>query len=164
MFMKVLLIDSRWREWFRRLLAKFGLTWRLLLLAVGLRILLSPLQHTWDSQTWWDVLAQLGSSPNPLHAVGLPYEGMRQLSDLAAGTGREPHYEYWAYPPGMLLLWWPLARLWTLLAGPMVPQFALPDTFTAVPIPFALSLAMKAPAIVADMAVALMLARLAGPK
>ncbi|HUZ78822.1 MAG TPA: hypothetical protein VMV93_14675 [Chloroflexota bacterium] len=136
--------------------------WSALLGAIALRILLSPLQHTWDSQTWWNALAQMGADPNPLTAIAHPYQSMRAMSDLAAGLGRELYYEYWAYPPGMLMLWWPLARLWTLAAGPMIPHFAIPDTFTAAPFPPLLSFLMKVPAIAADVITAGLLARLAG--
>src|SRR5579872_985852 len=90
-------------------------SWRLILLAIGLRVLLSPLQHTWDSQTWLNTAALLGSDPNPFHAIAAPFEMTRRLTDLARGSGESQFFEYWAYPPGMLIVWWPLARLWTLL-------------------------------------------------
>ena len=135
--------------------------WRWLALGLILRIALSPLQHTWDSQTWWNVASELGREPNLLNAVAAPYEHMRQLSALAHGSGFSSYYEYWAYPPGMLLLWWPVARAWFVLAGPLAERFAGPDTFTAMPIPFFLSLGMKAPIILADLVTAVLLGRLA---
>src|SRR5207302_1102921 len=68
------------------------------------------------------------------------------------------------YPPGMLLLWWPVARWWTLSVGPLSQSFAAPSAFTALPIPAPLAAGMKLPVILADLANALMLARLAGPR
>lgn len=137
--------------------------WPWLALGLVLRIALSPLQHTWDSQTWWNVASELGREPNLLNAVAAPYEHMRQLSALAQGSGFSRYYEYWAYPPGMLLLWWPVARAWFFLAGPLAERFASPDTFTAMPIPLVLSLGMKAPTILADLLTAVLLGRLANP-
>lgn len=125
-----------------------------------LRIALTPLQHTWDSQTWWNVAAELGREPNLWSAVNAPYEHMRQLSALAQGSGYREFYEYWAYPPGMLLVWWPVARVWFQLAGPIAQHFAGPDTFTAMPVPPLLSLGMKAPTIVADVVTVVLLGRL----
>ena len=135
--------------------------WRWLAVGLILRVAVSPLQHTWDSQTWWNVAGELGRESNLLHAVAAPYEHMRQLSALAHGSGFSNYYEYWAYPPGMLLLWWPAARAWFMLAGPLPEHFAGPDTFTAMPIPLLLSLGMKAPVIIADLIAAVLLARLA---
>src|SRR5262249_1281459 len=81
--------------------------------------------------------------------------------DLARGSGLRPYYEYWAYPPGMLLVWWPIARAWFLLGGPIAERFASPDAFTAVPIPVLLSLGLKLPTIAGDVAITALLARLA---
>ncbi|MBI2756915.1 MAG: hypothetical protein HYX52_09430 [Chloroflexi bacterium] len=143
-------------------LAHPGIPWRWLLLALAVRMLVSPLQHTWDSQTWWNVAAELGGESDPWRAVAAPFETMRRLSDLARGSGQREYYEYWAYPPGMLLVWWPIARLWAVLADPLVPQFAAPDVFTARPVPFLLALGMKTPVIIGDLVAGVLMARLTG--
>lgn len=136
----------------------------LLVLAIGLRIALSPLQHTWDSQTWWDAAAQLSQHANPFEAIRAPFVTAQQMTDLARGSGQSEYFEYWAYPPGILLLWWPVVRLYTLLSGPLTPVFAAPDTFTAVPMPFILSLGLKLPIMAADLACAALLTRMAGQR
>jgi len=138
-------------------------SWRWLAVGLALRIALTPFQHTWDSQTWWNVATQLGREPDVWNAVNAPYEHMRQLSALAHGSGFREFYEYWAYPPGMLLVWWPVARAWFFLAGPMAERFAGPDSFTAMPIPLLLALGMKAPIILADAITVLILGRLGHP-
>lgn len=145
----------------RRALEGIGLRW--LVLALLLRVLLSPLQHPWDSQTWWNVVAELGPEANPIRAVATPYERMRELSEAVRANGSAAYYEYWAYPPGMLVFWWPLARAWTLAAGSLDEQFDSPQMIGSRPIPLALALAMKLPIIIADFAAALLLSRLAGP-
>ncbi|MBV9134183.1 MAG: hypothetical protein JO318_15880 [Chloroflexi bacterium] len=137
--------------------------WRWIALGIALRVLLSPLQHTWDSQTWWNVASELGNQSSLVAAVAAPYERMRELSTLAHGSGFQQFYEYWAYPPAMLLAWRPVARAYVLLGGaPLVERFAGPDTFTALPLPVVLSLGMKIPSIIADACTALLLRRLAG--
>jgi hypothetical protein len=138
--------------------------WRWVVLGLVVRLALSPLQHTWDSQTWWNVASELGGEPDPLRAIGLPFEQMRQLSDLSHGSGFRAFYEYWAYPPGMLIVWWPIARVWYLVAGALPEQFAGPDAFAAAPLPLLLSVVLKLPLMAADLASALLLARLAGPR
>jgi hypothetical protein len=138
--------------------------WRWLALGLVVRIALSPLQHTWDSQTWWNVASELGRESDPLRAIGLPFEQMRQLSDLSHGSGFRTFYEYWAYPPGMLIIWWPIARAWYLVMGTIPEQFAGPDAFAAAPLPLLLSVSMKLPVVAADAASALLLARLASPR
>ncbi len=127
--------------------------------ALGLRLLLAPLNHTWDSQTWVNVMAQLGGEPDPLRALTLPYESMRRMSDVVRGGGQAQYYEGWAYPPGMLYLWWPLARTWDSVAGPLPETYAGPGVFTARPLPILLSILMKIPVIAADFVVAALLAR-----
>jgi len=139
-----------------------GIGWRLLLIGLAVRIVLSPLHHTWDSQTWWNAVAQIGAEPNPIHAIQVPFDSARQMTDLASGSNQAPYFEYWAYPPGMLMLWWPLARLWTLTHGIMPQHFAAPDTFTAAAIPPLLSLGLKLPIIAGDLACAVLLAILGG--
>ena len=140
-------------------LLRLPLSW--VILAIAVRVILAPLQHTWDSQTWLNVVAQLGQHGNPWQAINAPFETERQMTDLVRGTNQAQWFEYWAYPPGMLLLWWPVAQLWTALAGPIAVHFAAPDVFTAAPIPPLLSILLKLPVMAADLACAALLARLA---
>jgi hypothetical protein len=130
--------------------------------AVAVRVALAPLQHTWDSQTWFNVMAELGSHANPVAAIQAPFDTAQRMTDLARAA-QEPYYEYWAYPPGMLFVWWPLARLWTLLAVPLTVHFAFPNTFTAAAMPPLLSVLMKLPVMTADLVSAALLARMGHP-
>ena len=138
---------ARWLEWLK---SDFG---RLIMLAIGVRLLLIPLSHTWDGQSWANVFAELGQSGNPLEAVRRPYESMRELSLLTAAAGRHAdHYEYWAYPPLQLYVFWPLARLYTLLAGPADARFAVQPTMIAPSLPIPLLALIHTPNIIGDVA------------
>jgi len=126
---------------------------RLVLLAVGVRLLLVPLTHTWDGQTWANVFAELARSGNPLDAIHQPYETMRELSLLTAAAGRHmDFYEYWAYPPLQLYVYWPLAHLYTFLGGRLDPSFVVQPAMIAPSLSAGLLLLIHTPNIVADVA------------
>src|SRR5438552_11941545 len=97
-----------------------------------------------------NVMAELGREPNPVAALNLPYESMREMSDVARGSSQAQYYEAWAYPPAMLYVWWPIARLWNVAAGPLDERYAAQGVFTARPVPPVLSILMKLPNIAAD--------------
>jgi hypothetical protein len=145
-------------EWWQRIALAIG--WRWLAGAILIRVVLSPLQHTWDSQTWLDVASELGRDANPLTAVAAVFEHTRELSDLVRGAGLRSYYEYWAYPPMMLLAWWPIARVWSIVVGPVPFVVAAPDAFVASSFPPLLALGLKVPTILGDIVAGLILARL----
>ena len=127
---------------------------RLVLLAVAVRLLLVPLTHTWDGQTWANVFAELSQDPNPLEAIRRPYETMRELSLLTAAAGRHSDfYEYWAYPPLQLYIYWPLAHLYTFMGGAVQPSFAVQPAMIAPSLPMPLLALIHAPSIAADVVV-----------
>lgn len=124
------------------------------MLAVAVRLLLIPLSHTWDGQTWANVFAELSQHSNPLDAVRSPYETMRELSLLTAAASRHTDfYEYWAYPPLQLYLYWPLAHAYTALGGNLQSNFAVQPAVIAPSLPLTLLALIHAPNIAADVAV-----------
>lgn len=121
--------------------------------ALLIRLLLLPLSHTWDAQTWINTFAGLAANANPLDAVRQPYESMRALSLLTQASGRQgAYYEGWAYPPGMLYLYWPLATLYGALGGTFGVVFPAQPAFIAPAVPLALQLAVRLPVLAADLA------------
>ncbi len=127
---------------------------RLLLLAVAVRLLLLPLSHTWDGQSWLNVLAELARPGTVGDAINRPYESFRELSLLAQAAGRQQdYYEYWAYPPLMLYVYWPLAQAYRLIAGLPAPAFAVQPAFVTPVIPLGALLVVRLPVIVADIAI-----------
>lgn len=135
-----------------------GLSW-LLACALALRLMLLPLCHVWDGQTWGNVLAELSQPGSPLEAVQRPYETMRELSLLTRGAMHRQHefYEYWAYPPGMLYLYWPLGQMAAAIAGPLAPSFPAQPAFVVPTIPLWLLFLARLPVLVADLAILLLM-------
>jgi len=138
------------RQWWRAGWPEDEFT-RLVVLAVGVRLLLVPLTHTWDGQSWANLFGELAHSANPFEAVRQPYETMRELSLLTAAAGRRTDfYEYWAYPPLQLYVYWPLAHLYTFLGGTLEPRFAVQPATIAPTLRVPLLALIHAPNIVAD--------------
>src|SRR6478735_8902995 len=126
---------------------------RLLVMAIGVRLLLLPLSHTWDTQSWANVFAQLASGPGFLESIRAPYETLRELTLLTQAAGRHTDfYEYWAYPPLLLYIYWPLAHLYSSFNGLPTSWFAAQPTMIAPAFPLPLLAATRAPNIVADVA------------
>jgi hypothetical protein len=126
---------------------------RLVVAALALRLLLLPLSHTWDAQSWVNVFSELGTSATPIDGVQRPYETMRELSLLTQAAGRHgDYYQYWAYPPLMLYAYWPLAHLFALFGGEMRTTFPVQPAFFAPAVPLGLQALTRLPVIVADIA------------
>ena len=135
-----------------QLVTKRGSFAQLVLLAIGIRLVLLPLSHTWDAQTWVNTLAQLGL-PGPLMEVlHRPYETMRELSLLTQADGSHlDFYEYWAYPPLMLYVYWPVAKIYALSGGHLATFFPAQPTFYAPSIPLAMQAVIHLPMLLADL-------------
>jgi hypothetical protein len=131
-------------------LSEFG--W-LVVASLALRLLLLPLSHTWDAQSWVNVFSELGTSASPIEGVQRPYETMRELSLLTQAAGRHSdYYQYWAYPPLMLYVYWPLAHLFALFGGELRTVFPVQPAFFAPAVPLGLQALIRLPVIVADIA------------
>jgi len=133
-------------------------------LAVGARILLLPITHTWDSQTWFNIIIELARFDSILDAVRSPYETMRDLSLLSRSQRLGLYYEYWAYPPLLLYVYYLLVKLVSHLGVDVLTDavFNSPETLAWSVMPLPLLVAVKLPAIVADLGIAASLARLGG--
>lgn len=127
--------------------------------ALALRVLLLPFIHPWDGNTFHNLFAQLARDENPyLTFWSLTLEARSRL-----GIGYANWYEYFAYPPLLLYLYYPLAKLVALVA-PLSTAFYLPGTEGALPnrFPLAFLLAYKAPIWAADLGIGYLLYRRTG--
>ncbi len=133
-------------------------------LAVAARIVLLPITHTWDSQTWFNIITELAQSDNIIDAIRSPYETMRDLSLLSRSQRLGLYYEYWAYPPLLLYVYYPLALLISHLGVDFQadPVFHSPETLAWAVMPLPLLVAAKLPGIAADLGIAAALARMGG--
>ncbi len=124
--------------------------------AVVLRLLATPLNHPWDTQVWYNFMADLVQQHSP-------YDSFRELSFAARSGGQGLYYEYYAYPPGLIYLYYPLAHLYSSLFDPqMTPHFPAPGMLPAWAAPYSFTLLFKLPVIGADLATAVLLRRMAG--
>jgi hypothetical protein len=132
-----------------------GVLWVIAGVALALRLLLLPLGHWWDITTFYNTFVDLGRNQSP-------YETMRYMSALARSAGWNQYYEYYAYPPGPIYLYYPLARLFLLLHPHAEHFFAVSGSYAVPQLPWDFYVFYKLPIWVADFGVAAVLARLTG--
>ncbi|MGH2517076.1 MAG: glycosyltransferase [Ktedonobacterales bacterium] len=131
------------------------LLWMVALFAMALRLILLPIGHWWDLTVDYNVFIDLAHNTSP-------YDTMVYLSHIAVASGWDTHYEYYAYPPIPLYLYWPLAHIFAWLhpnLGYFIPRsgsFAMPT------LPLDFFLWLKLPMWIADFAIAALLARMSG--
>ncbi len=131
------------------------LLWSIGLIAVVARLILLPLGHWWDITTFYNTFIDLGHNHSP-------YATLDTLSHIAQSSGWANAYEYYAYPPLAIYLYYPLARLFVLL-HPAATYFFPVSSSTAMPsLPLDFYVLYKLPMWVADFALATLLARMSG--
>ncbi len=142
-----------------------------LLVGLIIRLLLVPLNQPWDLQTWYDMFVDLAHNHSPYETSRyLTYSTRAEvpsgLVTLVEGNKLLPpnearFYEYYAYPPLPLLLYYPLAKLSTLFI-PLDYKFVVQGALADHRIPLGFMLLFKVPLFLADVGLALLLRRLAG--
>ncbi len=133
----------------RRLLWVFGIA------AVAFRLVLLPLNHWWDITTFYNVFIDLA------HNVS-PYDTLGHLTHVAQSAGWSDAYEYYAYPPVPLYIYWPLAHLFAWL-HPTATYFIPVSGATTLPsLPLDFYALFKLPMWIADFLIAALLARMSG--
>jgi len=133
--------------------------WLVLGAGALLRFALLPFLHPWDGNTFHNLFAQLAHGENPYRTLASLTLDARSHAD----AGWSPFYEYYAYPPLLIYLYWPLAHA-AALFGPLATHFYAPGSESLVPNAWPLSflLLYKLPIWIADFAVAWMLWRMTG--
>ncbi len=131
------------------------LLWMIGLLALLLRVLLLPLGHWWDLTIDYNVFIDLIKNHSP-------YDTFTYLSHIARASGWDTVYEYYAYPPVPLYIYFPLAKLYGLL-HPQADYFIAVSGSYAVPnLSLDFFFLLKAPIWIADFLIAALLARMSG--
>jgi glycosyltransferase involved in cell wall biosynthesis len=131
------------------------LLWTIGLLALALRLILLPLGHWWDLTVDYNVFIDLAHNHSP-------YETMRYLSHIAQAAGWDTNYEYYAYPPAPLYIYYPLARLFALLHPHATYYFPVSGSFAMPRLPLDFYFLYKLPIWAADFLLAALLARMSG--
>lgn len=129
--------------------------WMVGLLALLLRVILLPLGHWWDVTVDYNVFIDLIRNHSP-------YDTFTYLSHIARSAGWDSVYEYYAYPPVPLYIYYPLAKFYGLL-HPHVDYFIPVSGSFAVPnLSLDFFFLLKAPIWIADFLIAALLARMSG--
>jgi hypothetical protein len=131
------------------------LLWMIGSLALLLRILLLPLGHAWDLTVDYNVFIDLIKNHSP-------YDTFVVLSHIARSAGWDTVYEYYAYPPVPLYIYYPLAKLYGLLHPHADYFIAVSNTFAVPNLSIDFFILFKAPIWVADFLIAALLARMSG--
>jgi hypothetical protein len=131
------------------------LLWTIGLMALALRFVLLPLGHNWDVMVDYNVFVDLAHNHSP-------YDTMGYLSHIARSATWDVNYEYYAYPPAPLYMYWPLAHLYAWLHPQATYFFPVPGTFALPRLSWDFYFLLKLPVWIADFLVAAVLARMAG--
>jgi hypothetical protein len=132
-----------------------GVVWVVAGVALALRALLLPLGHPWDITTMYNTFVDLGHNTSP-------YATMRDLTDVARAAMWRVWYEYYAYPPGPIYLYYPLAQLFHWLRPAATYFFAAPGSVAMPRLPWDFYVFYKVPIWAADFGIAAVLARMTG--
>jgi hypothetical protein len=124
-------------------------------LAVALRLLLLPIGHPWDITIDYNVFIDLMKNHSP-------YDTFNTLSHIARSARWDSVYEYYAYPPVPIYLYYPLAKFYGLLHPHATYFFAVPDSYAVPNLSIDFFFLLKAPIWIADFLIAALLARMSG--
>src|SRR5262249_37073836 len=129
--------------------------WTIGLLALALRLLLLPLGHYWDLTVDYNVFIDLAHNHSP-------YDTMAYLSHIARSPQCNTIYEYYAYPPAPLYIYYPLAHLFAWLHPHATYFFPVSGTFALPNLPLDFYLLLKLPTWITDFVIAAVLMRMTG--
>lgn len=124
---------------------------------VLLRLVAMQFNHYWDVQTWYGNFADFKLNQSP-------YETMRTLSFESRVERTGFFYEYHAYPPGLIYLYWPVAKLYALFDSGLTYHFGRLGLPPVVAIPWYFNYFFKLPLLLADLGIAGLLWKMAGSK
>lgn len=142
----------------------FGGLFPLLLLGLILRYSLMIFNHPWDIRTFYNLFIELGKGTDP-------YLTMRDFTYLIrshATFGWSNWYEYYAYPPLLIYIYFPLAKLLLLVHPDLKLMFALPGSSGIPPqvfrYPLAFLFLFKTPIFLADLGTAILILKMGDRK
>lgn len=130
------------------------------LLALIPRLLLSFFNHPWDIQTFYNFFVDLAKNHSPYDTM--EYLTYSTSSHLLPSFNRVPFFEYWAYPPLMVYLYWPIAKLFSLLHPYLNYDFVIAYAGPTLKVPPDFNLFFKTPIFLADFGIAWLLYRMVG--
>jgi len=149
--------------------ARTRLAWlpRWIVAGLLIRLLLMPLHHPWDLQTWYNMFVDLARDHSPyatFHDLTASYradQGLLEPREVPSAAAQETFYAYYAYPPLLMMLYYPLAKI----ADQVIPleyQFTIHGPAAQAVVPPLFHLFFKLPLFLAELGIAALLWRLAG--
>ncbi len=121
-----------------------------------IRLSVVPLGHFWDLQTWYNMFVDF-------HHGRTPYDTMQTLSFEARAEHTSLYHFYYAYPPGLIYLYWPISQLYALLDPGLHYSLGRQGSVVASAIPWYFNYFFDLPLIIADLGIAALLWKMAGP-
>ena len=131
------------------------LLWTIGLMALALRLVLLPIGHWWDLTIDYNVFVDLIHNRSP-------YATMTYLTHIARAGGWDFNYEYYAYPPVMLYIYLPLAKLYGLIHPGATYFIPVSGSYAMPSLPLDFFLLLKLPIWIADFLLGALLMRMSG--
>jgi hypothetical protein len=131
------------------------LLWTIGLLGLALRIILLPIGHWWDLTVDYNTFIDLARNVSP-------YTTMQYLSHIAYASQWDYNYEYYAYPPVPLYIYYPLAHIYAWLHPAATYYIPVSGTYAMPDLSFDFFLLLKFPIWIADFLIAALIARMSG--
>ncbi|MEI7553658.1 hypothetical protein [Candidatus Chlorohelix sp.] len=122
---------------------------------VLLRLVFMPVSHYWDTQIWYSFFADIKFDHSP-------YDTLQTLSYETRSERIYPYYEYFAYPPGILYLYYPVGKFYALLDPNL--NYVLGRGFIPLisQIPWFFYFIFKIPVMLADVGIMALLWKMGG--
>jgi len=127
----------------------------LILIALGIRFALVGLNHPLDLQTWQGLFVDLNNNKSPYETFEkLTYEAR---ATQGVGWSQSQYYMYFAYPPMLIPIEYPFAKIYGAFYPTPPVNFAISGVDPYPQVPLALNFLFKLPIILADIGIALLL-------
>lgn len=124
----------------------------ILLLAFGIMLPFTTLNHWWDVATWNNLFVDLGHDRSPYDTL----VEQTQVARATFGAGWSLYYEGFAYPPMTIFIYYPLAKLYGSLYPLEYIQIAPGEVYYAQ-VPWEFNLFFKLPILLANLGIAVLL-------
>ncbi len=135
---------------------------RWLVLGLLIRLALMPFHHPWDLQTWYNMFVDLAQGYSPydtFHDLTASYRAQQWLmqpGESLNAVAPELFYAYYAYPPLLMMLYYPFAKIAQLVI-PLEHQFTMHGPAAQVVVSPLFHFFFKPPLFLAELGIALLL-------
>lgn len=129
---------------------------KIILVALILRFVLIFVNHPWDIQTFYNLFIDLGNNQNPYNT----FLDQSYLARSHVGYYWQYYFEYYAYPPLLFIIYYPLAQLFHLLHPALAYDFIVSNSGPTLKIPWDFNFFFKIPIFLADIGIGVLMYKL----